>query len=209
MFAGMPKVTAEHRLARRAQIVDAARQCVIEQGFHKTTMADVIRESGLSAGAVYGYFRSKDEIVAAIADDALSTVDELFQGILSDPGPLAPAEAMRKILAHVVEIAGRPGGDVTRIALQAWAEAVHNPAIALIAAEKYTILRNHYATVARRAQADGTLDPDANPEYVAQALFGMLPGFILQRLLLGDVSADSYADGIDALLGATSRTFRD
>ncbi len=52
---------------------------MIEQGFHKTTMADVIRESGLSAGAVYGYFKSKEEIVAAIADDALSAVDELFE----------------------------------------------------------------------------------------------------------------------------------
>jgi AcrR family transcriptional regulator len=201
----MPKVTAEHRLARREQIVGAARRCVTEQGFHKTTMADVIRESELSAGAVYGYFKSKDEIVAAIADAALSTVDELFHGILSSPEPLSPAEAMRKVLAHVVEIAERPGGDVTRIALQAWAEAVHNPAIAAIAAEKYTILRNHYATVVRRAQADGTLDPDANPDHVAQALFGMLPGFILQRLLLGDVTADSYADGIDALLGSTPK----
>ncbi len=198
----MPKVTAEHRLARREQIVGAAFRCVTQQGFHKTTMADVIRESQLSAGAVYGYFKSKDEIVAAIADTALSTVDELFQGILSTSEPLSPAEAMRKILVHVVEIANRPGGDVTRIALQAWAEAVHNPAIALIAAEKYTILRNHYATIVLRAQADGMLDPDANPEYVAQALFGMLPGFILQRLLLGDVTPDSYADGIDALLGS-------
>ena len=74
----MPKVSDEHRAARRKQIVDAGRHCVADQGFHKTTMSDVIRESGLSAGAVYGYFRSKDEILAAIADDALGNVDEIF-----------------------------------------------------------------------------------------------------------------------------------
>lgn len=43
----MPKVSEEHRASRRREIVVAARKCVIEQGFHKTTMADVIRESGL------------------------------------------------------------------------------------------------------------------------------------------------------------------
>jgi hypothetical protein len=72
----------------------------------------------------------------------------------------------------------------------------------VIATGKYTILRNHYATVARRAQADGTLPADVDPEHVAQVLFGMLPGFILQRLLLGDVTPQSYSAGLNALLGS-------
>ncbi|TWD74897.1 TetR family transcriptional regulator [Kribbella amoyensis] len=203
----MPKVTDEHRLARRQQIVRAARACVTEQGFHKTTMADVIRASGLSAGAVYGYFKSKEELIAAIADDGLSTVDQLFDGILAEPGPLSLTETMRKILEYVVGIADAPNEDVTRVALQAWAEALHNPTIAATAREKYTMLRNHYVDVVRRAQTDGTLDPDADPEYVAQALFSLLPGFILQRLLLGDVTPDSYLAGLAALLpGPASRT---
>ncbi|ONI72118.1 TetR family transcriptional regulator [Kribbella sp. ALI-6-A] len=200
----MPKVTAEHRLARREQIVQAALHCVAENGFHKTTMADVIRESGLSAGAVYGYFRSKDEIIAAIADQALSAVDELFEGILSTEDPLSPAEAMRVVLDHVVKTAERSGGDVTRVGLQAWAESVHNPTIAAVAREKYTILRTHYTAVARRAQLDGTLPSDVDPEHVAQVLFGMLPGFILQRLLLGDVTPESYTAGLNALLGSAA-----
>ncbi|MEV6281449.1 TetR/AcrR family transcriptional regulator [Kribbella sp. NPDC051770] len=200
----MPKVTAEHRVARREQIVTAALTCVSEHGFHKTTMADVIRESGLSAGAVYGYFRSKDEIIAAIADQALGTVDDLFAEILSTEEPLTPAEAMRRVLVHVVAIAERPGGDITRIGLQAWAEAVHNPAIGAIAREKYKMLRGHYLRVVRRAQADGTVAADVDPEHVAQALFGLLPGFILQRLLLGDVTPESYSAGIDALFGSST-----
>lgn len=201
----MPKVTEAHRVARRDQIVKAARYCVIQQGFHKTTMADVIRESGLSAGAVYGYFKSKEEIVAAIADDALSSVDRLFEGILAQDAPLAPAAALEAALNHVVQIAGHPDGDVTRVGLQAWAEAMHNDAIAAIAREKYSMLRGHFAAVARRAQADGTLDPHTDPEYIAQALFGLIPGFILQRLILGDVSVESYCAGVNALLGTPER----
>ena len=196
----MPKVTVEHRTARRDQIVSAARRCVIEQGFHKTTMADVIRESGLSAGAVYGYFKSKDEIVSAIADQALSTIDELFEGILATDQPLTPLAALEATLEHVVRIAEQPGGDVTRVALQAWAEAMHHDAIAGIAKEKYSLLRRHFVAVAKRAQADGTVDPDTDPEYIAQVLFGLIPGFVLQRLLLGDVTPQTFTTGFAALL---------
>jgi AcrR family transcriptional regulator len=195
----MPKVTEEHRLARRRQIVAAARRCVIEQGFHKTTMADVIRESGLSAGAVYGYFKSKEEIVAAIAEEALSTVDELFQKILATEQAVTPLLALEAAINHVVVIAERPGGDVTRVGVQAWAEALHNPAIKAVAAEKYGQIREKFEAVARRAQADGTVDADADPRHVAQVLFGLIPGFILQRLIVGDVTPESYTEGLRAL----------
>ena len=196
----MPKVTDEHRLARRRQIVAAARHCVIEEGFHKTTMADVIRESGLSAGAVYGYFKSKEEIVAAIAEEALSTVDELFEKILATEEPLSPLAALEAALNHIVAVAERPGGDVTRVAIQAWAEALRNPVIMATAQGKYTQLRGHFEAVARRGQADGTVDASVDPRHIAQVLFGILPGFILQRLLIGDVSPDTYTAGLRALL---------
>ena len=196
----MPKVTEEHRLARRAQIVAAARTCVIEEGFHKTTMADVIRESGLSAGAVYGYFKSKEEIVGAIAEDALSTVDELFGKILATDEPLTPLAALEATIDHVVEIAQRPGGDVTRVAVQAWAEALRNDSILEIARGKYCRLRDHFLEIARRAQADGTVDADVDPEHVAQVMFSMIPGFVLQRLLIGDITPATYKAGLRALL---------
>jgi hypothetical protein len=59
--------------------------------------------------------------------------------------------------------------------------------------------------VARRAQADGTVDPDTDPEYIGQALFGMIPGFVLQRLILRDVTPDTYTAGVAALLRAPER----
>ncbi|MGW7684942.1 TetR/AcrR family transcriptional regulator [Kribbella sp. NPDC054772] len=196
----MPKVTEEHRLARRAQIVAAGRACVIREGFHKTTMADVIRESGLSAGAVYGYFSSKEEIVGAIAEDALGTIHQLFDKILASEEPLTPLAALEATIEHVVEIAESPGGDVTRVAVQAWAEALRNDSIREVARGKYCQLRDHFVVIARRAQADGTVDPDVPAEYVAQVMFGMVPGFVLQRLMIGDVSPATYQAGLRALL---------
>ena len=57
----MPRVSDEHLAARRQQILDAARACFLRNGFHATSMQDVIGEAGLSVGAVYRYFKSKNE----------------------------------------------------------------------------------------------------------------------------------------------------
>jgi AcrR family transcriptional regulator len=64
----MPKVSQNHLEARRQQILDAAIECFSRQGFHPTTMQDIIKESGLSSGAIYTYFASKEALIEAIAD---------------------------------------------------------------------------------------------------------------------------------------------
>src|ERR1700685_4704206 len=69
---GRPRITQEHLDARRRQILDAARRRFIKNGFHATSMQDVLTEADLSAGAVYRYFRGKEDIIAAIADEALA-----------------------------------------------------------------------------------------------------------------------------------------
>ena len=77
----MPRLTPERRAAQRQRIVDAARTVMLREGLPGTSMAQVIEESGLSAGAIYGYFASKDELVLGVALDVISTrlsgMDEL------------------------------------------------------------------------------------------------------------------------------------
>jgi AcrR family transcriptional regulator len=59
-----PNVSEE----RRTQIIESALNVFARQGFADTRMDDVAAESGLSKGLLYWYFKSKDEIVVAIAD---------------------------------------------------------------------------------------------------------------------------------------------
>ena len=51
------------------QILDAAVACFAREGFHRTTMQDIVREAALSPGAIYGYFASKEAIIDAIGAD--------------------------------------------------------------------------------------------------------------------------------------------
>lgn len=195
----MPKVSDEHRAARREQILQAGIGCVAAEGFHKTTMAHVIAASGLSAGAVYGYFRSKEELIAAIADRAVGTIEPLLNELLTrDPLP-SPAQTVEAITSTVVGMAESGGVDITRVAMAAWAEAVRDETVRLMVMERFNRIRGRLVDLAERLQEAGRLDPDVDPVAVAQATFGSIPGFILQRLLVGDVTPQSYAVGLSNL----------
>jgi AcrR family transcriptional regulator len=61
----MPKVSEEHKTEVRERLMQAAFECLREKGYERTTTRDILTRAGLSAGAFYHYFRSKDDLIAA------------------------------------------------------------------------------------------------------------------------------------------------
>jgi AcrR family transcriptional regulator len=57
------------KLANRRAILDAAREVFGEMGYETATVRDIIRRTSLSVGAFYNYYRSKEEVYEALADD--------------------------------------------------------------------------------------------------------------------------------------------
>ena len=199
----MPKVSEDHRRARREEILLAATRCVAREGFHKTTMAHVIAESGLSAGAVYGYFRGKNDLIRAIAERSIGQVAHLLHGLAEGPERVGPLDAVAVFLRQIDALASEPAGpgrDVFKVGIQAWAEAARDPEIHALAAEQMGAVRSALADVVRRSQHDGTMGSQADPDAVAQVLFALLPGFVVEAVVLGDVTPDSYLSGLRALL---------
>ena len=199
----MPKVSEDHRRARREEILLAATRCVAREGFHKTTMAHVIAESGLSAGAVYGYFRGKNDLIRAIAERSIGQVAHLLHGLAEGHERVGPLDAVAVFLRQIDALASEPAGpgrDVFKVGIQAWAEAARDPQIHALAAEQMGAVRSALADVVRRSQHDGTMGSQADPDAVAQVLFALLPGFVVEAVVLGDVTPDSYLSGLRALL---------
>lgn len=64
-----PGKREQTKLANRAAILEAAREIFGELGFETATVRDIIRRTGLSVGAFYNYFRSKEEVFEALAAD--------------------------------------------------------------------------------------------------------------------------------------------
>lgn len=195
----MPRVSDAHLEARREQILAAARRCFSRNGFHATSMQDVIAEAGLSVGAVYRYFKSKDELRTAVAEETVGGISGEVSAIAHHEPPLRIAEAMARVVAVVEPLAHGPES-VARIAIQAWGEALRDPSLAEFVGGVFRTLRGHFVTLARRAQQEGHLPPDADPEAVGAVLLAVLPGYLLQRLLTGGPDPATFAEGIRALL---------
>ncbi|MEH6942127.1 TetR/AcrR family transcriptional regulator [Bacillus sp. JJ722] len=74
----MPKVSEEHKRQREQEILHAAKKVFIRKGFERTTMKDVVDESGFSRGGVYMYFSDTEEMYHRIIDqetnEALLTI---------------------------------------------------------------------------------------------------------------------------------------
>jgi AcrR family transcriptional regulator len=58
----MPKISEEQKARRREQILAGARRCFAEHGYEGATVVRLEQETGLSRGAIFNYFRSKDEL---------------------------------------------------------------------------------------------------------------------------------------------------
>ena len=57
------------KVQNRQAILDAAREVFGELGYDTATVRDIIRRTGLAAGTFYNYYRSKEEVFAALADE--------------------------------------------------------------------------------------------------------------------------------------------
>jgi TetR/AcrR family transcriptional regulator, transcriptional repressor of aconitase len=198
----MPKISDERRAERRAQIIDAARRCFQREGVHATTMDDIIQASGLSAGAVYSYFRSKDELTLASLSANLSGLQDalgpLLQGAV--PGPEAFLQAVSSL---ILTYSDRDGYDTRRIAIMGWGEAQRNEAFRDILRCFYLGFRDELRNVASSWQQQGFIGPAANAEDVAKASMAFLLGFVAQSAILDDVTPDALARGLHDLLART------
>ena len=121
----MPRLSEETKNARRLQVIDAARACFERRGFSGTSMADIIQESGLSAGSIYSHFESKSEILQQTAESTFSAAERMLHASGAERGrvvsPRQVAELVKERLTHP---------PVARMFLQVWAEAPMNPELA-------------------------------------------------------------------------------
>jgi AcrR family transcriptional regulator len=195
----VPRVSEDHLNARREQILTAARACFLNKGLHNTSMQDLIQEAGLSVGAVYRYFKSKHEIINAIAATVVAGIQRHIDDVADKRLPLA--DSIDEILTEIEPQIG-PGGALP-IALQIWAEATLDPAIGDIVRERYGALRQSVRRVVVNSVESGELPPKTDIDAVTAAVYSLIPGFAMQRLLTGIPDRASYIAGVRALLTGT------
>ncbi|TGD38872.1 TetR/AcrR family transcriptional regulator [Brevibacterium aurantiacum] len=179
----MPKVSDEHRLARRDQITRAAMGQFVLRGIHLTSTDNIAQAAGLSAGAIYTHFANKDEIIAYVARTA---VEGVFAGLEQalDHDPLLSPKELVALIAERIPQAGAP----IEFMVQVWGEAVTNRTLRELVNEVYAKaferLREYATLWFATAEEMDVRQARIHSSYKARQLLSMIYAHILQLSLI-------------------------
>jgi AcrR family transcriptional regulator len=174
----MPKVSQSHLDARRQQILEAAIECFSRQGFHPTTMQDIIRESGLSSGAIYTYFASKEELIEAIAERRHAREQALIRTAGFEGEITTTLERLIQSFFHL--LIDNKERKERRLAIQLWGEALRNPRILRTVRKGVDEPRKMLTKLFQQAGDQGDSSPGQDPEAMARVMIALFQGLVLQ-----------------------------
>jgi AcrR family transcriptional regulator len=194
----MPKISQNQREARRQQILDAALACFSEDGFHQTGMAAIVQRSGLSHGAVYGYFAGKDDIIEALADDRHER-EAILNAAAQKQGD--PIEALRHLVrCHAQSLADPVAHKARRVSVHGWAEALRSERVHARVVEGVAVPRALISGLVGRAQTIGLLTRELSADAIARCVIALFQGFVLQVVWGEAIDLDACVAVVDHML---------
>ncbi len=163
---------------RRDEILGGAKTAFAREGFHATSMRDIYRECGLSPGAVYNYFASKEEIVRALGEEQLCEAQAQREALELIEDPI---EALRLLAAGTRAQLARE--EDLLLHLQLASEALRDESIAEISRQTFAATLATVVELIGRAQRTGHLDPLVDADALARVLIGVFQGVIVQTAI--------------------------
>ena len=205
----MPKVSQAHLDARREQIIEAAMICFAENGVHPTNMKRICEQARLSPGAVYRYFRSKEDIVAAVATSGREMIEDTVKAAKREGDPI---KALDALIFHFFGLFDedhpfyrQPGWHISpeafrRMNIMLRAEALRNETVMEILGANYLNLQGLLTGLIQEAQQTGQICPDISPAGVAQALNGLYMGLENQKAYNPDLDVPAFMEVVRAIV---------
>jgi AcrR family transcriptional regulator len=120
---------------RKAQIHQAALVCFNRKGYHRTTMDDIVAESGLSKGTLYWYFKSKKELFISLCQEIFGQMGQSLEAIVANE----EARATDKLLACLTLFGAELKGMIPffGVLMEAWAQTRHDEDVESLVSEIY------------------------------------------------------------------------
>jgi AcrR family transcriptional regulator len=155
----------------RQRLLEAASRVFARDGYEGTKIQDIVREAGVSTGAVYGRFRSKNDLLREAVIRSTAALRHGGEGAVRFSDLIARTAALRK-------------GDLSdneAVRLEAYVTARREPEVARALAEAHTRWRQAVIPIMQAAADDGLLDHDNDPEAVLFLVRTLYLGVLVHR----------------------------
>jgi AcrR family transcriptional regulator len=201
---GRPRDEAA-RAARRQQILDGARACFVQKGFHASSIAMISEEADVSVANIYQYFETKDDLIVALVEEEAKNDLNVIR-LIEEASNLR--DGLKAAASHLVG-ADMQGG--MQLRLEVLAESFRNPVVADVVKRGDKHVATLLAKVLRAAQARGEMRRDLDPLRCA-SFFSALCDGILSHLPTSTEPIDELAaealKALDTYLGLVRPTKR-
>jgi AcrR family transcriptional regulator len=195
----VPKISAAHERQRRAQILQAAMVCFARQGYRATSMDDVVRESGLSVGAIYSYFASKEDLFLALSDDRAEQTLAYLNHLFRRPGPMA--EKTREAVDYFFALLSDELVPLARVNVEFMSEAARSERVKERQERRCESVRQFMRWLLSEAQRQGEIRPEVDINAAAELMLALNEGILLLSVSgLRNVSLDALKPAYLSLL---------
>lgn len=182
--AAEPVSRAERRDHQTQRILEAAKNCFVRHGFQGASMHQICAEVGMSPGALYRYFASKEAIIEAITDQHRRDDAELYAMMFSNPDVIDGV--VQTALAHVRQVHQRA---MAPLFAEIRAESMRNPTIERCCRVNMEEVRARFREYLRAASERGEIAPLVDLDTLMTALMAIGEGLALNDLLSQGVDA--------------------
>jgi AcrR family transcriptional regulator len=175
----MPKVLPEYKEEAKKRIIAAGVEVMCEKGYSQTTMEDIAAHLGVSKGALYLYFNSKDDLIVESAKNMQSHLSQLRRMQMAASPTRNPIDVWTEILDNFLPFDPR----INRLYFELVAITERNPEINKISAknlaEEIEMIEHEIASL----QQKGQVRADADPRTIAVAMISIFNGLRLMNIL--------------------------
>ncbi len=192
--------------ARRADILEASKRVFVQKGFAAATMHDIAEEAGVSAGNIYRYFASKEDLIRAVTVECERDYATLFEGNgQAVTSPMALLEQAGHEEWHAIR---EPGGrDRAVLNLESTLVGSRNAEVGTAIAEAMRSTHGLLVRLVAAAQERGEIADGVDPAALAMFLVAATHGVQVLTLQLGDeVDVDATWQVLVQLLKAFTGT---
>jgi AcrR family transcriptional regulator len=163
--------------ATRQKIVSSATRLFSLNGYDGTGVAEICEAAGVSKGAFYHHFPSKQNVFMTILNDWLDQLSSQMQNArLTSPNVPESLIAMAGLTDQVFQMSKHHYS----LFFEFWIQAIRHPEIWQAAIAPYHRFQTWLAVILQSGIAEGSIDPSISPEETSRVLIAMVLGLLLQ-----------------------------
>ncbi|MBD8556374.1 TetR/AcrR family transcriptional regulator [Rhizobium sp. CFBP 8762] len=181
--------------AQKQAILEAARQCFSENGFHKTTTELIGTYAKTSAGKLFHYFPNKKAIILAVIEDQADRTALLMETLEQQENAV---DALREFFDVILYLAGSPSE--RQLILEIAAEAARDPDARAFSVKEDTVLTDGLFTLLNKATVQERLKPVVSNDHIVRFLMILIDGIFSRAATDADFDPVAERSALQTIL---------